>query len=139
MSMADETETAQATKEEMEAVREAVKESPARAPQAKAASFPNLEQKVVNPPSSPGNISLLLDVPLKVSVQLGNTKMLIKDLLRLGPGSVLELPKVAGDPMDICIGEKLIARGDIVVVNEMFGVRITDIISPTERIETLKQ
>jgi flagellar motor switch protein FliN/FliY len=100
--------------------------------------FSDLEQKVVNPASAPGNMNLLLDVPMKVAVQLGNTRMLIKELLQLGQGSVIQLDKIAGDPMDIYIGDKMIARGEIVVVNDMFGVRITDIISPVERIETFK-
>lgn len=106
----------------------------------KRPSFLDLEQKPSDGPSAstPGNMNLLLDVPLRVAVHLGSTKMLVKDLLRLGQGSVVELNKIAGDPMDIFIGEKMIARGEIVVVNDMFGVRITDIISPVERIETLK-
>jgi flagellar motor switch protein FliN/FliY len=104
---------------------------------AKAVQFGDLEQKTSR--SAPGNISLLLDVPLKMTVTLGKTRMLIKDLLQLGQGSVVELDKIAGDPMDISLGEKLIARGEIVVVNDMFGVRITDIVSPTERIENLNK
>ena len=97
-----------------------------------------LEQRVVNPVNSAGNMNLLLDVPMKIEVRLGTTKMIIKNLLQLGQGSVIELDKIAGDPMDILISDKLIARGEIVVVNEMFGVRITDIVSPVERIETVK-
>jgi flagellar motor switch protein FliN/FliY len=105
----------------------------------KPASFANLEEKPGGKaPSSQGNINLLLDVPLKVTVSLGSTKMLIKELLHLGPGSIIELSKIAGDPMDIYIGEKLIARGEVVVVNDLFGVRIIDIVSPEERIETLR-
>ncbi len=100
--------------------------------------FGDLEQKVVNPASAPGNMNLLLDVPMKVAVQLGNTRMLIKELLQLGQGSVIQLDKIAGDPMDVYIGDKMIARGELVVVNDMFGVRITDIVSPVERIETFK-
>jgi len=107
-------------------------------PKIKPAAFGDLQQKIVNPASSAGNMNLLLDVPMKIEVQLGSSKMIIKDLLQLGQGSVIELNKIAGDPMDILISGKLIARGEIVVVNEMFGVRITDIISPVERIETLK-
>jgi flagellar motor switch protein FliN/FliY len=106
----------------------------------KQATFADLEQKSVGKTSAPqGNINLLLDVPLKVTVSLGNTKMMIKELLHLGPGSIIELSKIAGDPMDICIGEKLIARGEVVVVNDLFGVRIMDIVSPEERIETLNK
>jgi flagellar motor switch protein FliN/FliY len=104
----------------------------------KPAAFDSFKQRVVNPASSAGNMNLLLDVPMKIEVRLGSAKMIIKDLLQLGQGSVIELDKIAGDPMDILISEKLIARGEIVVVNDMFGVRITDIVSPVERIETLK-
>lgn len=84
------------------------------------------------------NIDFILDVPLKVNVELGRTKVLIKELLQLGQGSVLELDKLAGEPLEILVNGKVIARGECVVVNEKFGVRLTDIISPIERIETLK-
>jgi flagellar motor switch protein FliN/FliY len=70
---------------------------------------------------------MILDVPLKVSVELGRTKMLINDLLQLGQGSVIELDKIAGEPMEILINNKLVALGEVVVVNEKFGVRLTDV------------
>jgi len=73
-----------------------------------------------------------------VAVELGRTRMLIKDLLQLGQGSVIELDKIAGEPMEILVNNKLVARGEVVVVNEKFGIRLTDIISPTERIQKLK-
>lgn len=84
------------------------------------------------------NIDLILDIPLQVSVELGRTKMLINDLLQLGQGSVIELSKLVGEPLEIFVNEKLVAKGEVVVVNEKFGVRLTDIVSPIERIETLK-
>ena len=84
------------------------------------------------------DMDFLLDIPLEVTVELGRTRMLIKDLLQLGQGSVVELQKIAGEPMEILVNNKLIARGEVVVVNEKFGVRLTDIISPTERIQQLK-
>jgi flagellar motor switch protein FliN/FliY len=84
------------------------------------------------------DIDFLLDIPLDVSVELGRTRMLIKDLLQLGQGSVVELEKLAGEPMEILVNNKLVARGEVVVVNEKFGVRLTDIISPVERIRQLK-
>lgn len=86
----------------------------------------------------PENIDFILDIPLRVSVELGRTKMIVHDLLQLGQGSVIELAKLAGEPMEIYVNDKLIARGEVVVVNEKFGVRLTDIISPQERIEQLK-
>jgi flagellar motor switch protein FliN len=83
-------------------------------------------------------LELLLDVPLEVSVELGRARMSIQDLLNLSPGSVVELDKIAGEPLDILINDRLIARGEAVVVNDKFGVRITDIVSPSERIARLR-
>jgi len=74
-------------------------------------------------------LKMILDVPLRVSVELGRTKMLINDLLQLGQGSVIELDKIAGEPMEILINNKLVAMGEVVVVNEKFGVRLTDVAS----------
>lgn len=82
-------------------------------------------------------LDLILDIPLKVSVELGRTKLLVNDLLQLGQGSVIELHKLAGDPLEVLVNDKLVARGEVVVVNEKFGIRLTDIISPIERIEKL--
>jgi flagellar motor switch protein FliN/FliY len=84
------------------------------------------------------NLSLILDIPLRVTVELGRTKMPVSELLNLGQGSVIELNKLAGEPMEVLVNDKLIARGEAVVVNEKFGVRLTDIISPAERVEQLK-
>ncbi len=84
------------------------------------------------------DIDFLLDIPLEVTVELGRTRMLIQELLQLGQGSVIELDKLAGEPMEILVNNKLIARGEVVVVNEKFGVRLTDIISPAERVRQLK-
>ena len=84
------------------------------------------------------NLDFILDTPLKVSVELGRAQVVIKDLLQLGQGSVLELDKLAGEPLEVLVNGKLVARGEVVVVNEKFGIRLTDIISPLERIETLK-
>lgn len=83
-------------------------------------------------------IDLLLDVPLELSVELGRTRMSIQELLSLGPGSVIELDKVAGEPLDILVNNRLVARGEAVVVNDKFGIRITDIVSPAERISRLR-
>jgi len=83
------------------------------------------------------DLDFILDIPLEVSVELGRTKMLINDLLQLGQGSVIELSKLAGEPLEILVNRKLVARGEVVVVNEKFGVRLTDVISPMERIRQL--
>ena len=85
------------------------------------------------------DLDFILDIPLELSVELGKTKMLINDLLQLGQGSVVELNKLAGEPLEIYINRKLVARGEVVVVNEKFGVRLTDIISPLERVRSLGQ
>lgn len=83
------------------------------------------------------DLDFILDIPLELSVELGRTKMLVNDLLQLGQGSIVELNKLAGEPLEIYINNKLVARGEVVVVNEKFGVRLTDIISPMERVRTL--
>jgi flagellar motor switch protein FliN/FliY len=84
------------------------------------------------------NLDFILDIPLKVTVEVGRTSLVVKDILQLGQGSVLELDKLAGEPLEVLVNGKLIARGEVVVVNEKFGIRLTDIVSPIERIETLK-
>ena len=99
------------------------------------AQFPTMEKG--QGPKSMKDLDFLLDIPLEISVELGRTKILINDLLQLGQGSVVELTKLAGEPLEILINHKLIARGEAVVVNEKFGVRITDIISPMERVKQL--
>ena len=86
---------------------------------------------------TPRNLDFLLDVSLQVSVEVGRPRLSIQDLLQLGQGSVIELAKLAGEPLDIFINERLVARGEAVIVNEKFGVRITDIVSQQERIESL--
>lgn len=89
-------------------------------------------------PGESKNLQMVLDIPLKLTVELGRTKIMVSDLLNLGQGSVVELQKLAGEPMEIMVNDKLIARGEAVVINEKFGVRLTDIISTKERVEQLK-
>ncbi len=88
--------------------------------------------------TSPRNLSLLLDVPLHVTVELGRAKKAIRDILELTPGAILELDKLAGEPVDILVNNKRIAIGEVVVIDENFGVRVTDIISPTDRLKNLQ-
>ena len=83
------------------------------------------------------HLDLLLDVPLQVSAELGVTKILVKDLLQLREGSVIELEKLAGEPLDVYVNSRLIARAEAVVVNEKIGLRLTDVVSPSERLEKL--
>ena len=83
------------------------------------------------------DLDFILDIPLELSVELGRTRMLVNDLLQLGQGSIVELSKLAGEPLEIMINHKLVARGEAVVINEKFGVRLTDIVSPIERVKSL--
>ena len=97
----------------------------------------NNEETTSVPSGKTKNLDLILDIPLTVTVELGRSKMLINDLLQLGQGSVIELTKLAGEPLEVLVNQKLVARGEVVVVNEKFGVRLTDIVSPMERVQTL--
>lgn len=100
-------------------------------------------EEAANDPKPPASdeetrsLDFILDIPLDLSVELGRTKMLVNDLLQLGQGSVVELNKIAGEPLEVFINRKLVARGEVVVVNEKFGVRLTDIVSPMERVKSL--
>jgi flagellar motor switch protein FliN/FliY len=84
------------------------------------------------------NLDVILDIPVSVSMEIGRTRMPIRNLLQLNQGSVVELDRLAGEPMDVLVNGTLIAHGEVVVVNEKFGVRLTDIISPAERVKRLK-
>lgn len=95
-----------------------------------------LQEEEVNQ-EEPYDIDLILDIPLDVSVELGRVKMLVNDLLQLGQGSIIELNKAVGEPLEIYISNKLVARGEVVVIEEQFGIRVTDIISPHERVKSL--
>ena len=95
------------------------------------------EEATPVPSDKTTSLDLILDIPLTVTVELGRSKMLINDLLQLGQGSVIELTKLAGEPLEVLVNQKLVARGEVVVVNEKFGVRLTDIVSPMERVQSL--
>ncbi len=83
------------------------------------------------------DIDMVLDIPLTVSVQFGKAKMLVNDLLQLGQGSIVELDKSVGDPLEVHVNDKLVARGEVVVLEDRFGIRLTDIITPQERVKSL--
>ncbi len=87
---------------------------------------------------APKNMDFLLDIPMSVAVYVGSTKMAIRDLLQLAQGSVIELDKLAGEPMEVMVNNKLVARGEVVVVNEKFGIRLTDVVSAAERVQQLR-
>ena len=88
---------------------------------------------------TPNDIDLILDIPVQLTVELGRTRIAIKNLLQLAQGSVVELDGMAGEPMDVLVNGCLIAQGEVVVVNEKFGIRLTDIITPAERMRKLKR
>ena len=88
--------------------------------------------------AAPANINLILDVPLQVTVELGRRRMLIREVLELGKGSLIELDKLAGEPVDVFVNGKLIAKGEVVVIDENFGVKVTSIVSPAERVSNLQ-
>jgi flagellar motor switch protein FliN len=114
--------------------RAAVSRVPPRT--AAQATLPPLRE---SPSRKNGNgMELLFDIALPVTVELGRTRMMIRDILHLAPGSVLELDKLAGEPVDILINEKSIARGEVVVIDENFGVRLTSIVTPSERVASLQ-
>ena len=100
------------------------------------AQFTALPNRVI--PREAGNIGLIMDVTLQVSVELGRTRKKIKDILEMGPGYVIQLDKMAGEPVDLLVNGKLIAKGEVVVIDENYGLRITTIMSPTERVSQLQ-
>jgi flagellar motor switch protein FliN/FliY len=90
------------------------------------------------PADMPRNFDRLLDIPLEVTVEIGRTKLALKELLALGAGSVIELAKGADEPLDVLVNGKPVARGEAVMVNDKFGIRLTDVSTPSERIEGLR-
>ena len=84
------------------------------------------------------NLDVILDIPVSISMEVGNTDITIRNLLQLNQGSVIELDRLAGEPLDVLVNGTLIAHGEVVVVNEKFGIRLTDVISPSERIKKLR-
>lgn len=105
---------------------------------AQTAQMPDLAP-IASDARSPNDISFIRDIPVHLTVELGRTKIAIKNLLQLAQGSVVELDGMAGEPMDVLVNGCLIAQGEVVVVNDRFGIRLTDIISPTDRIRKLQK
>jgi flagellar motor switch protein FliN/FliY len=119
-------------------VKEEMEKSSHPIPKAEVSEASFSEIKKETPKTGTMELDFILDIPLTLTVELGRNRMLISELLQLGQGSVIELTKLAGEPMDVFINQKLIARGEVVVVNEKFGVRLTDIVSPVERVNKLR-
>jgi len=91
------------------------------------------------PSGAPSDIDLILDIPVQLTVELGRTKIPIRHILQLAQGSVVELDGLAGEPMDVLVNGCLIAQGEVVVVNDKFGIRLTDIVTPAERVRKLNR
>jgi len=106
--------------------------------QAAAAEFDNLEDTSSGPAPEEENLDVILDIPVTISMEIGRTNISIRNLLQLNQGSVVELDRLAGEHMDVLVNGTLVAHGEVVVVNEKFGIRLTDVISPAERVKKLK-
>jgi flagellar motor switch protein FliN/FliY len=112
---------------------------PEAAAQPTPAVFDNLSPDAAGlSPEASKNLELVMDIPVQLTVELGRTKMPIRNLLQLAQGSVVELHELAGEPLDVFVNGCLVAQGEVVVVNEKFGIRLTDIIAPTERLKKLR-
>jgi flagellar motor switch protein FliN len=109
----------------------------ANAAEPRTAEFDNLQDEG-QPSSRDVNLDVILDVPVTLSMEVGRTRIPIRNLLQLNQGSVVELDRAAGEPLDVFVNGTLVAHGEVVVVNEKFGIRLTDVISPAERIRKLK-
>ncbi len=105
---------------------------------AESAQFQELESDAETAGNVDVNIESLLDVPVTISMEIGRTRINIRNLLQLNQGSVVELDRLAGEPMDVLVNGTLIAQGEVVVVNEKFGIRLTDVISPADRVKRLQ-
>ena len=95
-------------------------------------------QNTAQPIEGSPDLDVILDIPVRISMEVGNTEITIRNLLQLNQGSVIELDRLAGEPLDVLVNGTLIAHGEVVVVNEKFGIRMTDVISPSERIKKLR-
>jgi|SRR5690606_37667833 flagellar motor switch protein FliN/FliY len=101
-------------------------------------SFDELKSEVASRPAGSPDLDVILDIPVSISMEVGRTSITIRNLLQLNQGSVIELDRLAGEPLDVLVNGTLIAHGEVVVVNEKFGIRMTDVISPAERIKKLR-
>lgn len=106
--------------------------------QAESVPLDSLQSSASSSGGDDVNLDVILDIPVTIAMEIGNTKINIRNLLQLNQGSVVELDRMAGEPLDVMVNGTLIAHGEVVVVNEKFGIRLTDIISPAERVKKLK-
>ena len=139
--MSEETENAEAgaTDDWADAMAEqAVAEAEEAGGDNAAAEFDNLEDTSGGPAGDEANLDIIMEIPVTISMEIGRTHISIRNLLQLNQGSVVELDRLAGEPMDVLVNGTLVAHGEVVVVNEKFGIRLTDVISPAERVKKLK-
>ncbi len=113
-------------------------DTPAKPAAAESAQFQELESDAAATGNVDVNLESLLDVPVTISMEIGRARINIRNLLQLNQGSVVELDRLAGEPMDVLVNGTLIAQGEVVVVNEKFGIRLTDVISPADRVKRLQ-
>ncbi|HEB95922.1 MAG TPA: flagellar motor switch protein FliN [Sedimenticola thiotaurini] len=106
--------------------------------EASSAQFQELQDEAAASDGSEVHLDAILDVPITISMEIGRTQIPIRNLLQLNQGSVVELDRLAGEPMDVLVNGTLIAQGEVVVVNEKFGIRLTDVISPADRVKRLR-
>jgi flagellar motor switch protein FliN/FliY len=111
----------------------------AQSNEAKGAAFEELKDDNTKMPALPEELEVLLDIPVTISLEVGKSTMSIRKLMQLNQGAVVELDKQAGEPLDVMVNGTLIAHAEVVVINNKFGLRLTDVISPTERIEKIKE
>lgn len=132
-------EAGDAGQDDIDAMLAAQESKPAapRAPMEEFGGMPSLAAVVPAGLEGP-NLDVILDIPVSISMEVGNTDITIRNLLQLNQGSVIELDRLAGEPLDVLVNGTLIAHGEVVVVNEKFGIRLTDVISPSERIKKLR-
>lgn len=109
-----------------------------RAPDAERADLDDLHSEGEAPADEDVNLDVILDIPVTLSMEIGRTRINIRNLLQLNQGSVVELDRLAGEPMDVLVNGTLVAHGEVVVVNERFGIRLTDVVSPSERVKKLR-
>ncbi|MEJ2686125.1 MAG: flagellar motor switch protein FliN [Gammaproteobacteria bacterium] len=106
--------------------------------EAERAQFQDLQDDAQGPANEDSNLDVILDIPVTIAMEIGRTRISIRNLLQLNQGSVVELDRLAGEPMDVLVNGTLVAHGEVVVINEKFGIRLTDVVSPAERVKKLK-
>jgi len=130
-------EWAEALEEAGDTATEDSEDAAESATEVAAAGFDNLEDNSIST-GDDINMDVILDIPVKLSMEIGRTSVNIRNLLQLNQGSVIELDRMAGEPLDVLVNGTLIAHGEVVVVNEKFGIRLTDVVSPAERVKKLR-